>query len=68
MPKLSHWQQVFFQFIFFFVALFVLLPLWQTIILPSRAAFTGDQSNWFGGLKNSPLRFSPKCGDTPGKT
>jgi arabinogalactan oligomer/maltooligosaccharide transport system permease protein len=41
MPKLSHWQQVFFQFIFFFVALFVLLPLWQTIYLAFEGGIHG---------------------------
>ncbi len=41
MPKLSRWQQALFQFIFFLVALFVLLPLWQTIYLAFEGGIHG---------------------------
>ncbi len=41
MPKLSRWQQILFQIVFFVVALFVLLPLWQTIYLAFEGGIHG---------------------------
>ncbi len=41
MPKLSRWQQVLFQVVFFLVALFVLLPLWQTVYLAFEGGIHG---------------------------